>query len=87
MSELLRQLVDALNGAAFLENEGFEQRQDQAERAFASAPFPRSGTHAGGGYPADPSELTETLRGYLTGAGGRQARPVQAQCGGLPRLT
>ena len=67
VSDLLGHLVEALDTAGFLENETFERKRDEAERGFATAPV-REAAHAGGGYPAEAKELTETLRGYLAGA-------------------
>jgi AmmeMemoRadiSam system protein B len=64
--ELLDHLLDALNGAGFLENEEFAKRKEGTERAFAEAPL-RHPAHAGSGYPAESDALSETLRGYMAG--------------------
>jgi AmmeMemoRadiSam system protein B len=64
--ELEKHLLDALSGAGFLEDENFEQRKAEVERAFAAEPL-REPAHAGAGYPDQPQELTETLRGYMAG--------------------
>ena len=61
-------LLEALSGAGFLEDEIFEQRKAEAERVFAATPV-REPAHAGAGYPDQPRELTETLRGYMAGDG------------------
>ncbi len=66
VSELQTHLTNALSGAGFLEDDVFLERKHEAEQAFAAAPF-RESAHAGGGYPAEPEELAETLRGYLAG--------------------
>ena len=66
--ELEKHLLDALSGAGFLEDENFERRKAEAERAFAAAPL-REAAHAGAGYPGEPRELIETLQGYMAGDG------------------
>jgi AmmeMemoRadiSam system protein B len=66
VGDLEKHLLDALSGAGFLEDENFEQRKAQAEMTFAAAPV-REPAHAGAGYPDQPQELAETLRGYLAG--------------------
>ena len=68
-SGLEKHLLDALSGAGFLEDENFERRKAEAERAFASAPL-REPAHAGAGYPGEPRELAETLQGYMAGDAG-----------------
>ncbi len=80
VSELLLHLVDALNGAGFLENENFTQRRSEVERSFAAAPV-RNAAHAGGGYPVESSELTQTLRGYLDGAANAKPGPPKRLLG------
>ena len=67
VSTLEQHLIDTLSGAGFLEDENFFRRKEAAERAFSSAPA-RQPVHAGTGYPEDPGELANTLRGYLNGA-------------------
>jgi AmmeMemoRadiSam system protein B len=64
--ELEKHLLDTLSGAGFLEDENFQHRKAEAERAFAAEPL-REPAHAGAGYPDHPHELTETLRGYMDG--------------------
>ena len=77
--QLETHLLETLSGAGFLEDENFEQRRNHAESAFAAAPL-REPVHAGSGYPDEPAELTETLRGYMAGADGGSAaqQPVLA---------
>jgi AmmeMemoRadiSam system protein B len=70
--QLEKHLMDALSGAGFLEDDNFEQRKAEAERAFAAAPL-REPAHAGTGYPEEPRELTETLQGYMAGEAGAVA--------------
>jgi MEMO1 family protein len=64
VTELQQHLIEALSSAGFLEDEKFEQRKADVERAFAEAPV-RAATHAGSGYPVDPVALSETFRGYM----------------------
>jgi AmmeMemoRadiSam system protein B len=66
--DLEAHLLDALSGAGFLEDENFEKRKADVERAFAAAPL-REPAHAGGGYPDEPVELAATLREYMDGGG------------------
>ena len=68
VGDLEKHLLDALSGAGFLEDENFERRKAEAERVFAATPV-REPAHAGAGYPDQPQELTETLRGYMAGDG------------------
>jgi AmmeMemoRadiSam system protein B len=70
--DLETHLLDALSGAGFLEDENFERRKDEAERAFAAAPL-REPAHAGTGYPGEPLQLAETLQGYMAGEAGAVA--------------
>ena len=71
-SGLEKHLLDALSGAGFLEDENFERRKAETERAFAAAPL-REPAHAGAGYPRETRELTETLQGYMAGDAGATA--------------
>lgn len=73
---LQQHLTDTLSNAGFLEDETFARHKQEAERAFAAAPL-REAAHAGSGYPAEPSALTETLRGYLSGAEDSELAPGQ----------
>ena len=75
--QLETHLLEALSGAGFLEDEIFEQRKAEAERVFAATPV-REPAHAGAGYPDQPRELTETLRGYMAGDGARAPHRVLA---------
>ncbi len=68
VSNIEQQLVDALSGAGFLEDETFDRLRAEAERTFAETPV-REPAHAGSGYPDDPAELTATFDGYMTAAG------------------
>jgi AmmeMemoRadiSam system protein B len=61
---LLQHLVDTLSGAGFLEDERFEECKRQAEQNFSDAPE-REALHAGSGYPADPTQLRETVAAYM----------------------
>jgi MEMO1 family protein len=61
-----RQLSEALSRVGFLEDENFERLRGAAEQAFAAAPA-RVAAHAGGGYPEDSGELTNTMKSYLAG--------------------
>lgn len=58
-------LTSALSDAGFLEDEAFERRKDEAERAFARAPQ-REPAHAGSGYPDEAADLTQVMREYMT---------------------
>jgi AmmeMemoRadiSam system protein B len=66
VGEIEQHLLDALSTAGFLEDEAFERRKDQAEKAFAEAPV-REPSHAGSGYPDEKSELIRTFDEYLAG--------------------
>jgi hypothetical protein len=60
-------LSNALSDAGFLEDENFEKRRAETERAFAETPI-RESAHAGSGYPDEPDELRATFAEYLNGA-------------------
>lgn len=86
---IAKQLMDALSSAGFVEDDQFELRKQQAERAFAAAPV-RQPIQTGGGYPHEPAELRATLNGYMQGgeksAGGRVlaiAAPHVSPFGGI----
>lgn len=66
VGEIEQHLLDALSTAGFLEDELFERRKEQAEKAFAEAPV-REPSHAGSGYPDEKSELIRTFDEYLAG--------------------
>jgi AmmeMemoRadiSam system protein B len=61
---LLRNLVDALRSAAFLQDEAFEQRKAARQAAFAAAPV-REAAHAGSAYPDAEGPLRELLALHL----------------------
>ncbi len=67
VSKLEQHLLDTLSNAGFLEDDVFEQRKLEAERAFAESPI-REAAHAGSGYPDEKSELIRTFNDYLGGA-------------------
>jgi AmmeMemoRadiSam system protein B len=66
VGEIEQHLLDALSTAGFLEDEAFERRKEEAEKAFAEAPV-REPSHAGSGYPDEKSELIRTFDDYLAG--------------------
>lgn len=65
VEQILRNLVETLSTAGFLEDENFERMRDGKRQAFAASPV-REPAHAGAAYPADPAELRETMREYMT---------------------
>ncbi len=65
--DLESNLLSALSEAGFLEDENFQRRREDAERAFAEAPLRRP-AHAGTGYPGEAGELRATFDEYLSGA-------------------
>jgi AmmeMemoRadiSam system protein B len=64
--QIEQNLSGALSDAGFLEDERFEQRRAETEKAFAEAQV-RGPAHAGAGYPDEPRELKETFQSYLEG--------------------
>jgi AmmeMemoRadiSam system protein B len=68
-------LLATLSQAGFLEDEAFEARKRDAERAFAESPV-RAPSQAGSGYPEQPAELTSTFAHYLNGA---QSTPAEGR--------
>jgi MEMO1 family protein len=76
VSALLRNLEETLSTSGFLEDENFEQRREQCQRAFEEAPV-REAVHAGGGYPETADELRTCFEEYLT-PGADDARTVPA---------
>ncbi|HEX5431030.1 MAG TPA: AmmeMemoRadiSam system protein B [Bryobacteraceae bacterium] len=72
VGSLIQHLRDTLSGAGFLEDENFAARKEQAQRSFAEAEV-RHPVHAGSGYPAEASELKQTIAGYLNGSGASTA--------------
>jgi AmmeMemoRadiSam system protein B len=66
VGQIEQHLTETLSAAGFLEDEAFQRRKEQSERAFAEAPV-REPSHAGSGYPEEKSELIRTFDEYLTG--------------------
>ncbi|MEP6715616.1 MAG: AmmeMemoRadiSam system protein B [Terriglobia bacterium] len=67
--ELEQQMIDALSGSGFLEDENYLRMKDAARRAFVEAPL-REPAHAGSGYPTEPGELRSTMDEWMgDGAG------------------
>jgi AmmeMemoRadiSam system protein B len=64
VGEIVRQLVDTLSAAGFLEDAAFAAMRDQRRREFAENPL-REPAHAGSAYPAEPGPLRETLANYM----------------------
>jgi AmmeMemoRadiSam system protein B len=64
VSDIETHLTGTLSEAGFLEDEAFARRKQYVEQSFAAAPS-RLAQHAGSGYPEEPGELAELLRGYL----------------------
>ena len=64
---IARDMLTALSGAGFLNDEAFARIRAGREQAFARATT-RGPAHAGGGYPADASELAQTLTNWMTRA-------------------
>lgn len=62
-----RQLIEALDGAGFLDNATFAQMRESGHRAFAESPV-RKALHAGSGYPENAAALRDFLDGFLAGA-------------------
>lgn len=67
VSEIVAQFLDTLSRSGFLHDDVYRELRETREREFALAPV-REATHAGSAYPAEPTELRDTLRGYLDGA-------------------
>ena len=65
VGQIEQHLTETLSAAGFLEDEAFQRRKEQAERAFAEAPV-REPSHAGSGYPDEKSELIRTFDEYLS---------------------
>jgi AmmeMemoRadiSam system protein B len=74
IGQIEQHLLDTLSTAGFLEDEAFLRRKEEAERAFANAPF-REPFHAGSGYPDEKSELIRTFNEYMAGAPSLPAPP------------
>jgi MEMO1 family protein len=67
VGEIASNLVEALSGAGFLEDENFARMERERRSHFAAEPV-RQPAHAGGVYPAEAEALTETLARYMDGA-------------------
>jgi len=68
VGDIVRQLVDTLSGAGFLEDETFAAMREQRVREFAEAPV-RLPAHAGAGYPAETEPLSDTMARYMSADG------------------
>ena len=68
VGEIVRQLVDTLSGAGFLEDAAFDAMREQRRREFAENPL-REPTHAGSAYPEEPGPLRETMANYMQWGG------------------
>ncbi|MDQ6677083.1 MAG: AmmeMemoRadiSam system protein B [Acidobacteriota bacterium] len=66
VSGVARHLHSVLHASGFLEDENFERRKEERERAFAGSPV-REPAHAGTAYPADSDELRTVMANYLAG--------------------
>ena len=62
-TELIEQLVQALDEALMLENERFWEAKERALAEYREAPY-RPPAHADAVYPADPEALREGLKAY-----------------------
>ncbi|MGA2133085.1 MAG: AmmeMemoRadiSam system protein B [Bryobacteraceae bacterium] len=71
---LEQHLVETLSSAGFLENEAFAQMKADREGEFAASPK-REPAHAGGAYPLQLAELTQTMTRYMDGAAATPAPP------------
>ncbi|MEO7649702.1 MAG: AmmeMemoRadiSam system protein B [Bryobacteraceae bacterium] len=67
VGELESNLMDALSSSGFLEDETYARLRVERHREFSSEPS-REPTHAGSAYPDEVGPLTETMRGYMSGA-------------------
>jgi hypothetical protein len=77
---VLEGVLNALDEAAFLDNERFIRAKLQALANYLNAPF-RPPALAGASYPADPNDLRELLDGYMSEAG--DVTPALAEARGL----
>jgi hypothetical protein len=62
---IVRNLIDTLSKAGFLEDDVFAQMQTEKRREFAEKSV-REPSHAGSAYPQDAGELRETMEQYMT---------------------
>lgn len=72
VSDIEKQLFDALSEAGFLENDRFQELRHERITAFADSPV-REPAHAGSAYPDDPAEAREQLDEYM------QERPTYSE--------
>src|ERR1700744_387613 len=68
-------LVEALSGAGFLENETYATMKQQRLAAFVESPV-LPAAHAGSAYPAQIGPLRTMMQGYLEGAASTQQRVI-----------
>src|SRR5260370_29219109 len=73
VGDLERNIIDALAGSGFLEDENYARMRDVRQGEFAAQPV-RTATHVGSAYPDEPGALRETLVGWMNG-GVRSAIP------------
>jgi AmmeMemoRadiSam system protein B len=64
VGDLEKQLVDALSGAGFLEDERFQEIRNARVTEFQQAPV-REASHSGSAYPDDPDQAREQLAEYM----------------------
>ena len=67
VGDLEKQMLAALSGAGFLEDEVFERIRSERMTEFAAAPT-REPSHAGAAYPDEPEEARAQLAEYMQGA-------------------
>jgi len=72
VEQIVRNLVETLQNAGFLEDETFAHMRAGKRREFAELPV-REPAHAGSAYPAEPGELRETLAEYMEDGAGETA--------------
>ena len=75
IGSLAENLVDALSGAGFLENETYAVMKQQRLAAFVESPV-LPAAHAGSAYPAQIVPLRSMMQGYLEGAASTQQRVI-----------
>ena len=68
-SDKIRELIDQLDSALFLESDHFQEVRDRAVQEYRSSPL-RAASHAGLSYEADGKELRKQLDGMFTEPGG-----------------
>ena len=69
MTDQIRQVIEQLDEALFLENARFEGHRRKLIESFARARR-RKASHAGTAYPSDPAQLRALLDGFFTDAAG-----------------